>query len=74
MFLHGGWVHLLGNMLFLLIFGNDMVRSMDVLPNPGSLPASVQVKGVPSACNERRGRTGFRAFAVAHTDRRRPGG
>jgi membrane associated rhomboid family serine protease len=24
MFLHGGWVHLLGNMLFLLIFGNNV--------------------------------------------------
>ncbi|GHA57625.1 hypothetical protein GCM10010372_66930 [Streptomyces tauricus] len=24
MFLHGGWVHLLGNMLFLLIFGNNI--------------------------------------------------
>ncbi|MFS8197331.1 rhomboid family intramembrane serine protease [Streptomyces sp. CWNU-52B] len=24
MFLHGGWVHLLGNMLFLMIFGNNI--------------------------------------------------
>jgi membrane associated rhomboid family serine protease len=24
MFLHGGWIHLLGNMLFLLIFGNNV--------------------------------------------------
>jgi membrane associated rhomboid family serine protease len=24
MFLHGGWLHLLGNMLFLLIFGNNV--------------------------------------------------
>ena len=24
MFLHGGWLHLLGNMLFLLIFGNNI--------------------------------------------------
>ena len=28
MFLHGGWVHLLGNMLFLLIFGNNVEDRM----------------------------------------------
>lgn len=28
MFLHGGWVHLLGNMLFLLIFGNNIEDRM----------------------------------------------
>ena len=24
MFLHGGWLHLLGNMLFLMVFGNNV--------------------------------------------------
>jgi len=28
MFLHGGWLHLLGNMLFLLIFGNNVEDRM----------------------------------------------
>ncbi|MEH0417658.1 rhomboid family intramembrane serine protease [Streptomyces sp. B21-083] len=28
MFLHGGWLHLLGNMLFLLIFGNNIEDRM----------------------------------------------
>jgi len=28
MFLHGGWVHLLGNMLYLWIFGNNVEDSM----------------------------------------------
>lgn len=28
MFLHGGWMHLLGNMLFLWIFGNNVEESM----------------------------------------------
>ena len=28
MFLHGGWLHLLGNMLFLWIFGNNVEDSM----------------------------------------------
>lgn len=27
MFLHAGWSHLLGNMLFLLVFGNDVERA-----------------------------------------------
>jgi membrane associated rhomboid family serine protease len=32
MFLHGGWLHLLGNMLFLLIFGNNVEDRMGRLP------------------------------------------
>ena len=28
MFLHGGWLHLLGNMLFLLVFGNNVEDRM----------------------------------------------
>ncbi len=28
MFLHAGWGHLLGNMLFLLVFGNDVERAL----------------------------------------------
>jgi len=28
MFLHAGWVHILGNMLFLFVFGNHIERSM----------------------------------------------
>jgi len=28
MFLHGGWTHLLGNMLYLYVFGNHVERSM----------------------------------------------
>ena len=28
MFLHGSWLHLLGNMLFLLIFGNNVEDRM----------------------------------------------
>lgn len=28
MFLHGGWAHILGNMLFLYVFGNTVERSM----------------------------------------------
>ncbi|MFJ5261981.1 rhomboid family intramembrane serine protease [Streptomyces sp. NPDC088387] len=32
MFLHGGWLHLLGNMLFLLIFGNNVEDRMGHLP------------------------------------------
>jgi membrane associated rhomboid family serine protease len=31
MFLHGGWVHLLGNMLFLWIFGNNVEDAMGKL-------------------------------------------
>ncbi|AZM74895.1 rhomboid family intramembrane serine protease [Streptomyces sp. G3] len=32
MFLHGGWLHLLGNMLFLWIFGNNVEDRMGHLP------------------------------------------
>jgi membrane associated rhomboid family serine protease len=32
MFLHAGWLHLLGNMLFLLIFGNNIEDRMGRLP------------------------------------------
>lgn len=32
MFLHGGWMHLLGNMLFLYIFGDNMEEEMGHLP------------------------------------------
>jgi membrane associated rhomboid family serine protease len=32
MFLHGGWLHLLGNMLFLWIFGNNVEDRMHHLP------------------------------------------
>ncbi len=28
MFLHGGWMHLIGNMLFLYIFGDNMEEEM----------------------------------------------
>ncbi|MFJ6656940.1 rhomboid family intramembrane serine protease [Streptomyces sp. NPDC091377] len=32
MFLHGSWLHLLGNMLFLLVFGNNVEDRMGHLP------------------------------------------
>jgi membrane associated rhomboid family serine protease len=32
MFLHGGWLHLLGNMLFLVVFGNNIEDRMRKLP------------------------------------------
>jgi membrane associated rhomboid family serine protease len=32
MFLHAGWIHLLGNMLFLLIFGNNVEDRMGRIP------------------------------------------
>jgi membrane associated rhomboid family serine protease len=32
MFLHGGWLHILGNMLFLAIFGNNVEDRMGRLP------------------------------------------
>ena len=32
MFLHGGWVHILGNMLFLWIFGNNVEDRMGRIP------------------------------------------
>jgi membrane associated rhomboid family serine protease len=28
MSLHGGWAHILGNMLYLFVFGNHVERSM----------------------------------------------
>lgn len=31
MFLHGGWMHLIGNMLFLWVFGNNVEASMGTL-------------------------------------------
>jgi membrane associated rhomboid family serine protease len=32
MFLHGGWLHIIGNMLFLWIFGNNVEDAMGRLP------------------------------------------
>jgi membrane associated rhomboid family serine protease len=32
MFLHGGWEHILGNMIYLWVFGNHVERSMGHLP------------------------------------------
>src|SRR5262249_38779332 len=32
MFLHAGWLHLLGNMLFLIVFGNNIEDRMRKLP------------------------------------------
>src|SRR5258707_362277 len=32
MFLHSGWLHLLGNMLFLVVFGNNIEDRMRKLP------------------------------------------
>jgi len=32
MFLHGGWMHLIGNMLFLYIFGDNMEEEMGHVP------------------------------------------
>lgn len=32
MFMHGGWLHLLGNMLFLWIFGNNIEDAMGKVP------------------------------------------
>ena len=32
MFLHGGWMHLVGNMLFLWIFGDNLEDEMGHLP------------------------------------------
>ena len=28
MFMHGGWLHLIGNMLFLFVFGNNVEDAM----------------------------------------------
>ena len=35
MFLHGGWMHLAGNMLFLWIFGDNLEAEMGALPYLG---------------------------------------
>ncbi len=45
MFLHGGWVHLLGNMLFLWVFGDDIEDSM----GPGRFLAFYLLCGVVAA-------------------------
>jgi membrane associated rhomboid family serine protease len=53
MFLHGGWLHLLGNMLFLWIFGNNIEDQFGrvkylvahVLANPNSLVPVVGASG-----------------------------
>ena len=37
MFLHGGWGHLLGNLLFFWVFGNNIEDSMGRGPLPGVL-------------------------------------
>jgi membrane associated rhomboid family serine protease len=37
MFLHGGWMHLIGNMWFLWVFGNNIEDSMDM----GGLSCSI---------------------------------
>ena len=38
MFLHGSWAHLLGNMLFLWIFGNNVEDALGKAPLPRPLP------------------------------------
>ncbi len=38
MFLHGGWMHLVGNMLFLWIFGDNLEDEMGHLPLSAVLP------------------------------------
>ncbi len=45
MFLHGGWGHLLGNMLFLWVFGNNIEDSM----GPGRFLAFYLICGVAAA-------------------------
>lgn len=40
MFLHGGWLHLLGNMLFLFVFGDNLEDEMGRLPFLGFYLAS----------------------------------
>jgi membrane associated rhomboid family serine protease len=39
MFLHGGWLHLAGNMLFLWVFGGECLGSSGTRKIFGSLPA-----------------------------------
>ena len=43
MFLHGGWMHLLGNMLYLWIFGNNVEDSM----GGGGSSSSICYAGLP---------------------------
>jgi rhomboid family protein len=31
-FLHGGWSHIIGNMIYLYVFGNHVERSMEQVP------------------------------------------
>lgn len=55
MFLHGGWMHLLGNMLFLWIFGDNMEDSFGHVPFAGfylacgAAAALAQVAGAPQS-------------------------
>ena len=39
MFVHAGWLHIIGNMLFLWIFGNNVEDAMGKAQVPGLLPA-----------------------------------
>ena len=55
MFLHGGWMHLAGNMLFLWIFGDNLEDEMGHLPfaafytASGLAAAALQIAGDPAS-------------------------
>lgn len=53
MFLHGGFLHLLGNMLFLYVFGDNLEDRMGRLPFLGSTSPPGWVR---ERCRSRRGR------------------
>ena len=52
MFLHGGWMHLIGNMLFLWIFGDNMEDEMGHLPYLGFYLASGIAAGLAHYLSE----------------------
>lgn len=52
MFLHGGWMHLAGNMLFLWIFGDNLEDEMGHLPYLGFYVASGVVAGLAQLVSE----------------------
>ena len=46
MFLHGGWMHLAGNMLYLWILGDNLEKVIQMLNPLGSLATTSETGGV----------------------------